>query len=279
MPATLFTLHLDTELGAFRGLKANSLENLKKLKLAIAERVNNETKNQAKSVAEFALRRMSDTLKPGHKFNVGASGRSSQNFALHGGSSGYFFVWEVTEPSNKPANRFIRWGFSGTRPGKQIPEANIRLWLAQKKIFLRDEQTGKKVSKPLSVYSGPLEDGQRKTTSYFLSKSKRGKKYGRSKNKSVSDPALRAIIRKLSAVGSGGSHWMELYPKNQGRYDYVGYIIQKKGEFMNAMAGVGYDFTTAIVEYLLSGRLPNKFGHIKTGGTTKLRSYNPKDFD
>jgi hypothetical protein len=210
------------------------------------------TQTHGRDMAEYTKKRFSDVLKPGHKFNVGASGKSSENFSIEGGQNGFLYEWVVLEGGlSGGANMFIRRGFGRVKGDRHIPRENIRLWMAQKKIFFRDDVTGKKTSKSQLWYSG--DPGDLKSTRYFLSRSKKGKAYGKAENKAIGDPVLDKIIHKLEMSGSKFTHWTELYPVGKGRFDYVAYVVKQQKGFNALMVNGGRAMLTAYVSYLTSG--------------------------
>lgn len=218
-------------------------------------------------VAQTALKRMQDVLRPGHTFNVGASGDASRNLMIEKVSIGGTLSYAVTEGDITKANRMIRWGFKGPSAGKRIPEENIRLWMAQKRITgsVAKELKSRGKSTAATYYGNRGKDGRLQQSRYFLSRSKKGKAYGRAEKKSAGDVALNAIIAKLSIHGSSTSHWTELYPKGAGRFDYPSYVVNKnRSSFNKSVDNIGFLGLRMVVEYLLSGRAA-KFGKSSMG--------------
>jgi hypothetical protein len=202
----------------------------------------------SQSIAEHARRRMANVLDPDHRFRVGASGKAARNIYVEssGGGKNASVEWNVMEGRERTkANYFIRQGFDGSKNGKLPPEAPIRLWLANKKI---------RVKSPDDYLSG-----NKKATSvrYIKSKSGKGRPYGRSyNNKNIAEAALFAIRKHIAKWGSRYSHWNDLYPKGQGRFDYPAYIIKVDRGFEKFVERSVTFPLTGYIDWLASGRTP-----------------------
>lgn len=229
-PTPFFEVNLETE----------DEEVLKRLsgKEAIAA-FNKITEESGEVVARVAMKRMSDMLKPGHRFNVGASGEASENFQTELISRGAISRWAVTSKGLTKANLFIRTGFKGTYgkdEAKWPPEQNIKWWAAYKGVALHANTDDK-------------------PTKIIRSKSKYGKPYVRAyKAKSTSEEALWAIRRKLAFTGSKNSNWTDLYPKGQGRFDYVVYTVKQEDYLAKALDSVGNAALIAFIDYVNKSR-------------------------
>lgn len=201
------------------------------------------TSSAGEALMRAAMRRMSGYLKPGHKFNVGASGKSSENFEVVKGklSTGRVIV-SVMEGNKPKSNFFIRRGFKGTKSTRRIPRQKILEWAANKGVDL--------------YYKEQTEDGTAKYTYSRLAWwNKKKKPYIRSvKNKSTAEWGIFKIIEKLEQRGSSGGRWEKLYPEGQPRFDYVQFLAYKDSWWKEQIDQHASKTTNAYLNYLSSGK-------------------------
>jgi len=217
-----------------------------------AEYLNKLTTEAGRGIAEVARKRMSDMLKPGHKYNVGASGRASENLEVKLIKSGGGLVaWAVIEGDKTPANEAIR---KGIKRGQAPSISDLKIWVAEKGITLN---TGRNFNK-----FGVVSSYQRRSK---LGKLHTVRKYARRVSGGMNDyGALYAIQSALYQegtqrgpnpnTGAQGAYWMNLPPKGQGRFDYVVWTVKQEGYFEREAMKFTGDAVVAYVDYLASGR-------------------------
>lgn len=204
---------------------------------------NRLTEQHGEAFARVAMKRMSDMLKPGHRYNVGASGGASENFDVEQSKRGPMSEYVVVTKGKTKANYFIRMGYKGNLSkffgfGKLPPEAPIKKWIADKGIMLRSGREG-------TV-----------TTRVIHSKSKYGKPYTRSlKHKNIADLALMLIRFHIAGFGSTMNHWTNLFPTGQGRFDYAAYTVKQRGYFDRLLTATGDQMISAVIDYINTGSM------------------------
>lgn len=214
--------------------------------------LNDLTTSAGRGLADVARKRMSDMLKPGHHYNVGASGRASENLDVQLLESSLSrVVWAVVEGGSTPANAAIR---QGIRRGQAPSIPDLKIWVAEKGINL---SSGRNFNK-----FGVVESYQRRSKTGKLHKVRR---YARRVSGGMNDYgalyAIRAALLEHGTqrgpdpnTGAQGAHWMNLPPKGQGRFDYVVWTVKQEGYFDREVMKFSSDTVVAYVDYLASGR-------------------------
>jgi len=240
--AGIFTIKLTPGEGLLSGKKKGSIEYQE-----VFSRVN---KFAGQVIATEVVKRMSAQLRPGHKYNIGASGAASENLLTKPtkNSTGYT-QWDVYEGSKTTANAFIRQGIPS---GTNVPIPVLRKWAGIRKLKLTRGQNKNARMVHTKGYWRESKNGVR----HFV------KNYGRARNnKRVAYEALYAMRRALSNEGTFrpglmGDHWYERspYPKNQGRFDYVVWTVKQEQFFQRTVEKASSQAISALVEYITSGR-------------------------
>jgi hypothetical protein len=238
LPLTAMSIRIETS-------DITKLDNWKDKK-AKQKLFNDLTERVGERFAQRAMGRMSDLLKPGHKFNVGASGDASKGFAIQRVSSVMGMVsWEVVE--TRKENMFIRRGFKGVdrKKRRRIPIDKIRRWAAYKRIHLTDK-------------SGEL-GMQYAWTRFDVRKSRKGNPYIQSiRERDSANAILARIVSFLEFHGSKKSHWRDLYPKSSPRFDYVAYVARRDDMWQKEIAKTGDMELSVLLDYIMGGRKRGK---------------------
>lgn len=219
------------------------------------------TSNSAKRIAEGARKRLQYWLSKGGPYNIGASGRASENFQVLAGTmqAGGKYVtgrisWDVVEGESTPANALIRRGIPavGFENRSSIPIRDLKRWIAEKGISVvpPDVYSGRKAGQPGDTGGAVLvRPGGRIKNPYARSLPFRKRK---------TEEALYAIRTVLAKYGTFriGSNWwtMSPYPKRQGRFDYPAYLLKFSEVFWSEARQASRDIAGFIVDYITSGR-------------------------
>jgi len=185
------------------------------------------------ALSERMKRRVEAMLSKGHRFKVGATNTASENTSIEKSGSGSNTTWRVVEGDKTKANYFIRRGFGGSKSGKLPPYNKIREWVAAKGIVLRGEENTK--------------------TKLIRQRSSKGNWYARlrkSSERSVEEAAIDKIRKKIASFGSKYSHWNELYPQGQPRFDYAAEVLREESNFDPFFQLAGKYSTYAFIGWL-----------------------------
>lgn len=228
------------------------LEVIGKDKAAARKAIGDFTDKWGETVATKAKDRMAAVLAKGHRFKVGATGGASENFALdHTGAGTPNSTWVVMEAGKTKANYFIRYGFGGVKPGRNIPPANLKEWAAAKgvRLHLGNYDTNKKAG---AGYKRTRASAKRR--SYLVPVLHSTGMVG---GKSIAERAIKRLQFWLGNFGSEMSHWNRLHPVGRPYFDYVSYTIRQDKMWGQAVAKSGELTGRAIVDWLTSGRTPS----------------------
>jgi hypothetical protein len=232
-----------------------------KEKLAV---INQLTSDAGEAIARVAEKRMSEMLAPGHKYNVGASGKASQNFRVEKVSSEYALgqvAWAVIEGEATPANAAIR---TGIKPGQVPSIAALRRWAALKHIPFYDPRDADKAAQGQShrrvryIKTRPDDKRYSEPRPYRIGVKGDWKRT----DEKIFNRALYAIQRALYKHGTErgpnpprrGANWYPLYPSGRGRFDYVAWTVKQEGYFQREVNQSASITVQAFIDYLASGR-------------------------
>jgi len=242
--AGIFTVKLTPGDKLLGGLRKGSTEYVE-----VFSRIN---KFAGEVIAKEVVKRMSAQLRPGHKYQIGASGTAADNLLAKPikDASGYV-QWEVHEGSKTEANAFIRKGIPA---GTNVPIPVLRKWAGIRKMSLTRGQN----KKARMVHTKGYWRDSKKGVRHFV------QDYGRARNnKRTAYQALFAMRQALSNEGTFrpglmGDHWYERspYPKNTGRFDYVVFTVRQQEFFQRTVNKASSQAVTAMIDFVTSGRKP-----------------------
>jgi len=192
--------------------------------------------------AHIARNRMAAMLAPGHKYRVGASGRSANNLSVTEIRRAVGTTTWAVEEGDDGANAIIR---QGIRRGNRVPIKSLRKWVMEKGLNLKNQ-----------------ERPSQKLPRYISQRSRSGNRYVRAlkREKAGEERPLFAIKKALWQKGTKrkGANWFKLFPTGQGRFDYVVWTLRQEGYFFEEMERHTDEITSLIAQYILSGR--KRFG-------------------
>lgn len=229
------------------------------------EAISNEA---AYKIAEYAKRRFSEALAPGGRYNVGASGRASKNFYLTKTTLNGNASWTVVEGNLTDANQMIRSGLpprnvSRARQGRGPGEATSSQ--ATNQMRMRLERWAIEKGVPLREPTDNNSSARWRSNPVRYTKVRRNRpSYPYKADRDSFDKAIDHIYWALIRYGTqrgkttngNGAHWMSLFPKGRGYFDYVQTVIHSSDRtFKSEVRKAADDAGMAIVEFLLgSGR-------------------------
>jgi hypothetical protein len=198
-----------------------------------------------RAAANIVMRKMVSWLSRGGPYNIGASGAASENLEMteeKQGADGYRrFI--ISEGTKTVANALIRHGWKGPTKvpsfDKFIPI--LQEWAAMKGFTVTSNE----------------EDTKR--IRLIHSTSRKGNPYVRAwrGTRTSTEKAFARIAYALAKKGTfrRGSNWYNRspYPKRQGRFDYVAWMMQTK-YWKKPLEDAGNGVLEFIVDRILSGR-------------------------
>ena len=176
-----------------------------------------------RKVLEHAKQNMQQYLAPGGRFNVGVTGKASQNLSVQTvGMAGNIPVLGIVEGSLTDANQHIRMGRSSGRfPNKP----RIMQWVAMR-ASRGDIQINLETGKALRFVKKKGAAGISRPWKQHRT---------RSKIKLIEKTSY-LIGHGLRAHGGNISH-MGLYPSGQPRFDYVTYYVNTRRKTISEQMG------------------------------------------
>jgi len=206
------------------------------------------TREKARSVAEFAMKRMSEVLAPGHQFKVGATGRASENLdVIESETSLGYASYGIIEKQGYKANYFIRRGFKGVKSSRHIPIDKIKEWAAAKGVNLYDPATDPDSRSSYSRYVRQRVGRGSDPQKYYVRRLRASETHD-------IGAGIYALAQYIEHNGSKKSHWNDLYPGSAGRFDYVVYVLHHEQAIRRALKRAAGEMVLGYVEYVASGK-------------------------
>jgi len=171
--------------------------------------------------------RFKDVLKPGHKVDVGTSGKASQNIFLRWQGNDKAGKWEIYEGSAR-ANKIIRTGIA---PGRKVSYNVLRKWVMTKGLTLYYKSAPGNTA---VIKKQTMKSGFKYNQPWF-------KKAGTKPKKMMPDSSLvrNAIYAIRYALYKEGTNrptanWFPLTPSGTGRFDYPAYVLDEDSAFIDS---------------------------------------------